>query len=55
MIVDTNAVSAYADNETGAIERFKAASIIAIPVIVLGEYRFGIAQSTRRGTTRHGC
>jgi predicted nucleic acid-binding protein len=48
VIVDTNALSDYADDVPGAIAAFKAAQVVAIPVIVLGEYRFGIAQSNRR-------
>lgn len=48
MIVDTNALSAIAEAEPGAVAVFKEAESIAIPVIVLGEYFFGIAQSRRR-------
>ena len=48
MILDTNAVSAIADNEVGAAGVVTRAESIELPVIVLGEYRFGIAQSRRR-------
>ena len=48
MILDTNALSAVAEGETGATRQVSRAGQIAIPVIVLGEYRFGIAQSQRR-------
>ena len=48
MILDTNALSAVAEGETGATQQVSRAGQIAIPVIVLGEYRFGIAQSRRR-------
>ncbi|MGD1154397.1 MAG: type II toxin-antitoxin system VapC family toxin [Terriglobia bacterium] len=48
MILDTNALSAIAEAETGATERFTRARQVAIPVIVLGEYRFGIGQSRHR-------
>ena len=48
MILDTNALSAVADNEPAAVRLFSQAETIEIPVIVLGEYRFGIAQSRRR-------
>ena len=48
MILDTNALSAVAEGETGATQQVSRAGQIAIPVIVLGEYRFGIAQSQRR-------
>ena len=48
MILDTNALSAVADNEPAAVRIFSHAVTIELPVIVLGEYRFGIAQSRRR-------
>ena len=48
MILDTNAVSAVADNEPAAVRLFSQAASIELPAIVLGEYRFGIAQSRRR-------
>jgi tRNA(fMet)-specific endonuclease VapC len=48
VILDTNAVSAVADNELAAVRIFTQASTIELPVIVLGEYRFGIAHSRRR-------
>ena len=47
MILDTNALSAIADNEPAAVRIFRNAESIELPVIVLGEYRFGIAQSRR--------
>lgn len=49
MILDTNAISAIADNEKAAVRIFSQAASIELPVIVLGEYRFGIALSRRRG------
>ena len=48
MILDTNALSAVADNVSTAVQVFVDADTIELPVIVLGEYRFGIAQSLRR-------
>ena len=48
MILDTNALSAIAEGETGAAKQFAHASQVAIPVIVLGEYRFGIARSRHK-------
>ena len=51
MIVDTNALSAIADGDSEIEEFIERASLVAIPVIVLGEYRFGIMQSKRR--TQH--
>ena len=48
MILDTNAVSAVADNQAAAVRLFSSAASIELPAIVLGEYRFGISQSRRR-------
>ena len=48
MILDTNALSAVADNHPAAVRLFTEATSIELPVIVLGEYRFGIAHSRRR-------
>ena len=45
LILDTNALSAIAVGEPDAAKQFSRASRVAIPVIVLGEYRFGIAHS----------
>ncbi len=48
MILDTNALSAIAEGELSAAKTFANARHIAIPVIVLGEYWFGIAQSRHK-------
>ena len=48
MILDTNALSATADKEPRAFEIVASAERVAVPVIVLGEYRLGIAQSRHR-------
>jgi tRNA(fMet)-specific endonuclease VapC len=48
VILDTNALSAVADNQSAAVRLFRDAASIELPAIVLGEYRFGIAQSRRR-------
>jgi tRNA(fMet)-specific endonuclease VapC len=48
LILDTNALSAVVDDQPGITEALGQAATVAIPVIVLGEYRFGIAQSRRR-------
>ena len=45
MIVDTNALSAIADDDPAAVTILAGADQLALPVIVLGEYRYGIAQS----------
>jgi predicted nucleic acid-binding protein len=48
LILDTNAFSAFidGDSEVGAILRLQRQA--AIPVIVLGEFRFGILSSRKR-------
>lgn len=48
MILDTNALSAAADDDPGVAAVLARADQMAIPVIVLGEYRHGIAQSRNR-------
>jgi predicted nucleic acid-binding protein len=48
LILDTNALSAFADAEPDIATHIGKAQRIAIPVIVVGEYLFGIAQSSRR-------
>lgn len=48
MILDTNALSAAAEREASAMQIVAKAELIAVPVIVLGEYRLGIAQSRHR-------
>lgn len=48
LILDTNALSAVVDNQPGITEALGRAATVAIPVIILGEYRFGIAESRRR-------
>ena len=50
MILDTNALSAFIDGDAvlGAILRTSGRA--AIPVIVLGEFRYGIANSRHRST-----
>jgi len=48
MILDTNALSAFADDVPGAVGQIGTAGELYVPAIVLGEYRFGIATSRRR-------
>ena len=45
MILDTTALSAYADGAPPVVQQIDTADELHIPVIVLGEYRFGIATS----------
>lgn len=48
MIVDTNALSAFIDGEAAVGEVLRRQARVAIPVIVLGEFRYGISQSRHR-------
>ena len=50
MILDTNALSAAADDDPGVVAVLSRAEQMVIPVIVLGEYRHGIAQSRNRAS-----
>jgi tRNA(fMet)-specific endonuclease VapC len=48
LILDTNALSALAEGGDAATAQFGGADNVSLPVIVLGEYRFGIARSRHR-------
>ena len=48
MILDTNALSAFVDGDAGVGEVLRREALAAIPVIVLGEFRYGIAGSRNR-------
>lgn len=48
MILDTNALSAWADGNPACRAPLAAASRLVVPVIVLGEYLYGIRQSRHR-------
>jgi predicted nucleic acid-binding protein len=48
VILDTNALSAFVDGESGVGDLLRSQPRAAIPVIVLGEFRYGIAQSKHR-------
>ena len=48
MILDTNALSAFVDGDAGVGEALRRAARAAIPVTVLGEFRYGIADSRHR-------
>lgn len=49
MILDTNARPAVAESHPSTARKFATTDRAAIPVIVLGEYRFGILQSRQKG------
>lgn len=53
MILDTNGLSALAEGDSGLESVLRKASQLAIPVIVLGEYRYGISQSRHRADYEH--
>ncbi|HEV8629849.1 MAG TPA: type II toxin-antitoxin system VapC family toxin [Thermoanaerobaculia bacterium] len=48
MILDTNALSAFVDGDAGVGEALRRELRAAVPVIVLGEFRHGIAESRHR-------
>jgi predicted nucleic acid-binding protein len=48
MIIDTNALSAWAEQNPLALKLIEAQSFLCLPVIVLGEFRFGLLGSSKR-------
>jgi len=48
VILDTNALSAYADGVEAAVAIVDVAPSIELPVIAIGEYRFGVISSRRQ-------
>jgi predicted nucleic acid-binding protein len=48
VILDTNALSAFVDGETAVGEALRGEARAAIPVIVHGEFRYGIVESRHR-------
>jgi tRNA(fMet)-specific endonuclease VapC len=48
VILDTNGLSAIADGDPALEPILRKATEVAVPVIVLGEYRYGILQSRHR-------
>ena len=48
MILDTNALSAWAEGRTGIMAPLRSAERLVVPSVVLGEYYFGIRQSRHR-------
>ena len=49
MILDTNALSAWAEGIPAVEAPLRSADRLVVPSIVLGEYYFGIRQSSHRG------
>jgi predicted nucleic acid-binding protein len=50
MILDTNAVSAFFAGDAGIVERMSCAGVVYLPVVVLGEFRYGLMGSRERKT-----
>jgi tRNA(fMet)-specific endonuclease VapC len=50
LILDTNALSAFADGEPAVADALRDEPRAFVPVIVIGEFRYGIAQSRHRAT-----
>jgi tRNA(fMet)-specific endonuclease VapC len=50
VILDTNALSAFIDGERAVGERLADQAQLSIPVIVLGEFGYGLAGSRHRAT-----
>lgn len=50
MILDTNALSAFIDGDAAVGEVLRRQGRASVPVIVLGEFRYGIALSKHRGS-----
>jgi tRNA(fMet)-specific endonuclease VapC len=48
VILDTNALSAFVDGDAGVGEILRRQVRAAVPAIVLGEFRYGIAASRHR-------
>ena len=52
LILDTNALSAAAEEHPGVMVVLADVQQLALPVVVIGEYRYGIAQSRHRARYR---
>jgi tRNA(fMet)-specific endonuclease VapC len=48
VIIDTNALSAFVDGDAGVGDILRRQPRAALPVIVLGEFRYGVAESRHR-------
>lgn len=51
MILDTNAVSAIGLNDSKIISMLQRQAMLFVPVIVIGEYRYGISGSRKQRET----
>jgi predicted nucleic acid-binding protein len=50
VIFDTNALSAFADGDEKLLRKVENEHELALPVIVLGEYLYGVRQSKQRAS-----
>ena len=50
MILDTNALSAFLDEDAGLLEMLGTTRALHLPAIVLGEFRFGLRNSRKKRT-----
>ena len=48
MILDTHALSAWAEQDASALRLIEAQPFLCLPVVVLGEFRFGLRGSRKR-------
>ncbi len=48
MIIDTNALSAWRDGDRDLLEVLAPPHLLILPVIAIGEYRYGAARSSQR-------
>ena len=48
VILDTNALSAWAEQNPSALRLIEAQAFLCLPVVVLGEFRFGVRGSRKR-------
>lgn len=50
MLLDTNAISAWAEQDSDFLASLRSDRVWYLPSIALGEYRFGVLNSTHRET-----
>jgi predicted nucleic acid-binding protein len=55
VILDTNALSAVVDDKPAVVRVYSQAASMELPVIVLGEFRFGIGTRDGAASTKSGC
>ena len=53
MLLDTNAISAWAKGDTALLRALRPDRPWRLPSIALGEYRYGLLKSTRRAELEH--